>query len=548
MGFVDSPPTDVGCPIPANTPHAVSVTLPTWDANVGYEEGQEWVASKMNSGYPRFYVHSSIQRLAKHLVDEYGAEGEDAYLFPSYEAAKRCRDFLRRYSSQGKNVPARIVQLTTPVDETDITNANVQAHIAIVFFPAEEAGVCKSYWQHSGEGISSRLAEFCLDRWCRDKCSTEESRFLEERYGRNLDLSFADEAKKALRRRIAGKLIESGQSNDGRAEVTDLSENDVYLYPCGMASIFHAHRATMAIRGADVKAVLYGFPYVDSHNILKKFGGGVHFYANGEPEDLDAIEELLEGGEKISLFFCEVPSNPLLKTPNFERIRALADKYDFPVVVDETVGNFLNVHILPYADVVVSSLTKLFSGDSNVMGGSLVLNPHGKYFQQYKKALEEQYEDNFWAEDAIYLERNSRDFAERNTKINHNTEAVAKLFHDSPLVKDVFYPPYNPSKEQYDKVKVPSGGYGGLFSVVFKDPEDGKAFFDTVNTAKGPSLGTNFTLTSPYVILAHYAELDVVEKYGVDRHLIRISVGLEDTEKLLNNFKKGLDAVANRHN
>lgn len=51
------------------------------------------------------------------------------------------------------------------------------------------------------------------------------------------------------------------------------------------------------------------------------------------------------------------------------RIRALADKYNFAVVVDETVGNFLNVHVLPYADVVVSSLTKVFSGDSNVMGG-----------------------------------------------------------------------------------------------------------------------------------------------------------------------------------
>lgn len=47
----------------------------------------------------------------------------------------------------------------------------------------------------------------------------------------------------------------------------------------------------------------------------------------------------------------------------------MAQKYDFAVVVDETIGNFLNVNVLPYADVVVSSLTKIFSGDSNVMGG-----------------------------------------------------------------------------------------------------------------------------------------------------------------------------------
>ena len=67
--------------------------------------------------------------------------------------------------------------------------------------------------------------------------------------------------------------------------------------------------------------------------------------------------------------FTEFPGNPLLKSPDLRRIRELADKYDFVVVIDETVGNFLNVNVLPYADIVVSSLTKVFSGESNVMGG-----------------------------------------------------------------------------------------------------------------------------------------------------------------------------------
>lgn len=70
--------------------------------------------------------------------------------------------------------------------------------------------------------------------------------------------------------------------------------------------------------------------------------------------------------------FTEFPGNPLLKSPDLERIRKLADQYEFFVVIDETVGNFLNVNVLPFADVVVSSLTKVFSGDSNVMGGRYV--------------------------------------------------------------------------------------------------------------------------------------------------------------------------------
>ncbi|CAG8584639.1 12556_t:CDS:1, partial [Ambispora leptoticha] len=44
--------SELGCPIPANTPHAVSVTLPRWQDNVDYEEGKERVLSKMSNGYP----------------------------------------------------------------------------------------------------------------------------------------------------------------------------------------------------------------------------------------------------------------------------------------------------------------------------------------------------------------------------------------------------------------------------------------------------------------------------------------------------------------
>jgi len=111
------------------------------------------------------------------------------------------------------------------------------------------------------------------------------------------------------------------------------------------------------------------FPYIDTLKILQKFGPGCLFYGHGSKEDLDDLETRLAQGERFLAFFCEFPGNPLLKSPDLLRVRQLADRYDFGVIVDETIGNFLNVHVLPYADVVVSSLTKAFSGDSNVMGG-----------------------------------------------------------------------------------------------------------------------------------------------------------------------------------
>ena len=62
----------------------------------------------------------------------------------------------------------------------------------------------------------------------------------------------------------------------------------------------------------------------------------------------------------------------MLRSADLTRLRSLADRYGFALVVDETIGTFVNVEILPAVDIVVSSLTKVFSGDGNVMGGSCV--------------------------------------------------------------------------------------------------------------------------------------------------------------------------------
>ena len=50
-------------------------------------------------------------------------------------------------------------------------------------------------------------------------------------------------------------------------------------------------------------------------------------------------------------------------------LRQLADKYSFAIIVDDTIGTFVNTRLLGYADVIVTSMSKLFSGQANVMGG-----------------------------------------------------------------------------------------------------------------------------------------------------------------------------------
>lgn len=63
---------------------------------------------------------------------------------------------------------------------------------------------------------------------------------------------------------------------------------------------------------------------------------------------------------------------------------------------------------------------------------SMVLNPQSRYYCDLKKFLSDNYEDNMWAEDALFLERNSRDFVERIKRINMNAEAVCDLVLKHP--------------------------------------------------------------------------------------------------------------------
>lgn len=122
------------------------------------------------------------------------------------------------------------------------------------------------------------------------------------------------------------------------------------------------------------------FPYTDTLKILQKWGPGCHFLGHGLDSDIDQLEKILEEESKLDpskppilALFTEFPSNPLLRSADLPRLRALADQYDFLIVIDETIGNFINVEVLPFADIVVSSLTKVFSGSSNVMGGRSVV-------------------------------------------------------------------------------------------------------------------------------------------------------------------------------
>jgi len=108
------------------------------------------------------------------------------------------------------------------------------------------------------------------------------------------------------------------------------------------------------------------------------------------------------------------------------------------------------------------------------------------------------------------MEFNGRDFRKRVEQTSTNALVIAQLLESHPSVEKVYYPALGDTKALYEQCKRPEGGYGYLLSILFKKDVDAIAFLNNLLVAKGPSLGTDFTLVCPYTLFAHFKELEWV--------------------------------------
>jgi cystathionine gamma-synthase len=285
------------------------------------------------------------------------------------------------------------------------------------------------------------------------------------------------------------------------------------------------------------------FLYVDTFKVLNEIHGYECKLYGATQSDLETLEEDLAAGLELCALFTEFPGNPILGSVDLERIERMSDEYNFLFVVDDTVGTSVNVDVISHCDVVCTSLTKMFSGSCNVMGGSVALNPKGRGHWDIKRRLKVRSVNTYFPLDTIVMEENSADFEDRVIKASQNAEHIADILRKHSSVGQVYYPKGSPTQQLYEKYKRPGKGYGYLLSIRFKTPAAAIAFHDALDVAKGPSLGTNFTLGCAYTLFAHYHELDWAEEYGVVEHLVRISVGIESDKFLDEVIKTALDAA-----
>jgi cystathionine gamma-synthase len=422
-----------------------------------------------------------------------------------------------------------------------IRHVQVYENSFAVLFPATtEAGVAaKAYWQHTGEVTTSRRAEYVLTKLGRTPRKCVINTASTSKNIRHSSFATNDNSISSLRQRIS--------------EFASVPKHNVALVPSGMTALYTALRSARrrhfesnptSPKGGG-KSIVFGFPYLDTLKLCNRpelCPAGVEFFGRGDESDLQNLERMLRGSppNQFSVLFTEVPSNPLLFTPDLFKLRELADEFNFCLVVDDTIANFSNVDVLStgLADAVCTSLTKLISGRGDAIAGSVVSNPGTEMGRWIANDLMHHADQGLFASDAEAIYQNSTDFLERSARINATAERLADWLSDQPEIDRVYYPKFGTGL--YNRLMRENAGYGGLMSIILDSHMCQRNFYDALDVAKGPSLGTNFTLTCPYTLLAHYHELDFAMSYNVPPNLLRISVGLEDFGVLRDKFSSAL--------
>ncbi|KAK6580510.1 hypothetical protein PZA11_006746 [Diplocarpon coronariae] len=522
--------------IPPHAHHAITVHLPGWQYMLrAFVDRDPEIWRKVTSMYPRIVFHRDIKALTEIVLTKYGTEGQNLILFSAPPYASACKEFATS-SARGDDV-------LSP-DEVVVRLLGINVRLYAVFFPRAKMSGVMPFWINAGVGISSRLAEESL----KHLDLLQELPVEEEEPAPKAELSPAD---LVLRERIAGLMERAPRERRERR----VRSEDVYLFATGMAAIYSVHQFLLSMHNA--KTVLFGFAFHSTPHVFEDFGPGYKFFGLGDAEELLGLEEYLKdergGDRKVQAVWTEFPANPLLATPDLGRLRELADEYGFLLIVDDTVGSFCNVDLLGAADIVVTSLTKSFSGYADVMAASAVLNPSSSRYAELKELLTMKYENTFWSGDAETLEKNSRDYLSRSAILNKNAETLVAYLHaqaSNPAshVAKVYYPTTSPTLSSYQaRMRQPSAeftpGYGCLFSLELDTVEATKDFYDHLDVHQGPHLGAHLTLAMPYAKALYAKELEWAGRFGLRETQIRVSVGLEDTEALLGTFREALEAA-----
>lgn len=485
------------------SPHSVCVSLPTLADVVAYEEKDAATLQAFQSGYPRFVRNPLIRQLSARWAALDRMHPNDPLLADEAAAIDLCA-FARIPSRNVRQLDAAVWSVALPAEPTVQTEA-------------------QAFLRHTGAGLSSREAEAILER--------------------DFGLPSYPEVRAAGAAANHDQLIREHLHAVYGTDHID----DIHLFRSGMNAFYSGFRALQAIqreRGKDLWLQL-GWLYVDTACILERFAS-----RHAQPIrilqvfDLDTLRATFcEHGHRIAGIVTEVPTNPLVQTPDIDALRSLADDFRAALILDPTLVSPHNVNILSYADLHINSLTKYAAAEADVMMGALALNPRSRFYAELRDRAPV-FGTPPGAADLARMAAQIPNYGHIVERINFATEQVAAFLARHPAVRALYWARSEPSCYYYQGLQHRACGPGAIVS--FSLNGSLSAFYDHCRFVKSPSFGARFTLLCPFMYLAHYQLVTspsgrhfLVEN-GLDPELIRLSVGTEPVEDILAELDRSL--------
>lgn len=307
-----------------------------------------------------------------------------------------------------------------------------------------------------------------------------------------------------------------------------------YAFSSGIAAISSVISTFSAGDHLIVAEDVYGGTYRAVTKLFNRFNIEFTFVDTSKIENIE--KEIKENTKAIYL---ETPSNPLLKITDLKEVVNLAKKHNLLTIVDNTfMSPYLQRPLELGIDIVVHSATKFIGGHSDVIAGFAVTNDKLLASEIYRV------QNGFGAilspQDCYLVSRGLKTLKIRMDQSQNNALELSKWLLEQELIEAVYYPGIESHKD-YEVHKNQSFGPGAVLSFKFKNIEQTKYFLNNVeNVVVAVSLGAVETIVSYPVKMSHAAiPREEREKLGITDTLIRVSLGIEDIEDIIEGFKKG---------
>ena len=283
--------------------------------------------------------------------------------------------------------------------------------------------------------------------------------------------------------------------------------------------------------------------YGGTYRLFSKVFQDIHQFKFVDTTNLAALEKEMNDF-KPTLVWLETPTNPMLKISDIQCISGLAKKVGALTVVDNTFMSPYFQNPLDHgADIVLHSMTKFINGHSDVVGGALMFNSDDikeKIFFYQNAIGPSQSPFDSWL-----VLRGLKTLAVRMKQHEQNALKIASFLENHPMVERVIYPGLK-SHPQYELAKKQMRGSSGMITFFLKGGiTESRRFLENVKLfALAESLGGVESLVDHPAIMTHASiPKKVREDLGIFDNLIRLSVGIEDSDDLISDLELAFSKV-----